>query len=375
MDEWLNKLSEISSTKDASGLPLYQRLIESISQMIADGRMSDAMRLPPDTAMAAHLGISHITWAKVLNELRKRGVVERSRQRGTFIRKPCRSPHAATFGKSSIAVFMDTITPANINMDYMGTLYTELAAAGFNAAFISAAENRNIQYEQIISAMNSNEYSGGIIWSILDEAQINSVISNRPFNWPLIFTNTDHAPTAPLKHDLVCYDGVSGINKEVKKFLRSGGKKIIFLIHEIHLFWRGLSQIERIHEIFAEAGISPKNIEVIRCKDAVKNPEKLVNRQDDSLLILAAPLEINLLSATLKENGIPLDSLMPALAFTATGQPPELTWSLPSYIFDAAELARQSVSCLLRRIKEPSADFHHIMIQGRATGENNDDFV
>ena len=136
-----------------------------------------------------------------------------------------------------------------------------------------------------------------------------------------------------------------------------------------------MSQIERIHEIFAEAGISPKNIEVIRCKDAVKNPEKLVNRQDDSLLILAAPLEINLLSATLKENGIPLDSLMPALAFTATGQPPELTWPLPSYIFDAAELARQSVSCLLRRIKEPSADFHHIMIQGRATGENNDDFV
>ncbi|MBE6378771.1 MAG: winged helix-turn-helix transcriptional regulator [Lentisphaerae bacterium] len=375
MDEWLNKLSEISGSKDSSGLPLYQRLIESISQMIADGRMSDAMRLPPDTVMAAQLGISHITWAKVLNELRKRGVVERSRQRGTFIRKPRRSPNAAVSGKSSIAVFMDTITPANINMDYMGTIYSGLVAAGFQPAFISAAENRNIQYEQVISAMTSNEYSGGIIWSILDEAQINSVIARRPSNWPLIFTNTDHAPALPLKHDLVCYDGVSGINKEVKKFLRSGGKKVIFLVHEIHLFWRGLSQIGRIHEIFAEAGIPPENLEVIRCKDAVKNPEKLVERQDDSLLILAAPLEINLLSTALKSRGIPLDSLMPALAFTATGQPPESTWTLPSYVFDASELAKQSIRCLLRRIKEPSAQFHHIMIQGKLNREKNDDFV
>ena len=374
MEEWLNKLSEISGSKDSSGLPLYQRLIESISQMIADGRLSDAMRLPPDTVMAAQLGISHITWAKVLNELRKRGVVERSRQRGTFIRKPRRSPQAES-GKNAVAVFMDTITPANINMEYMGTIYSELTAAGFHAAFISAAENRNIQYEQVVSAMNSGEYSGGIIWSILDEAQINSVISQRPFNWPLIFTNTDHAPTAPFKHDLVCYDGISGITKEVKKFLRSGGKKIIFLVHEIHLFWRGLSQIERIHEIFASAGIPPENLEVVRCKDAVKNPEKLIDREDDSMLILAAPLEINLLSSALKSRGIPLDSLMPALAFTATGQAPESTWTLPSYLFDASELARQSVRCLLRRIKQPSEEFHHMMIQGCLTGGKNNDFI
>jgi len=133
--------------------------------------------------------------------------------------------------------------------------------------------------------------------------------------------------------------------------------------------------IRCIHEIFAEAGIPPENLEVIRCKDAVKNPEKLVERQDDSLLILAAPLEINLLSTALKSRGIPLDSLMPALAFTATGQPPESTWTLPSYVFDASELAKQSIRCLLRRIKEPSAQFHHIMIQGKLNREKNDDFV
>ena len=110
MEEWLKKISEISSSKDSSGLPLYQRLIESISQIIADGRMPDAMRLPPDTIMAAQLGISHITWAKVLNELRKRGVVERSRQRGTFIRKPRRSRNQDVAEKNTVAVFMDTIT-------------------------------------------------------------------------------------------------------------------------------------------------------------------------------------------------------------------------------------------------------------------------
>ena len=371
MDEWLKKISEISSSKDSSGLPLYQRLIESISQMIADGRMPDAMRLPPDTVMASQLGISHITWAKVLNELRKRGVVERSRQRGTFIRKPRRSRNQDTDGKNTVAVFMDTITPYNINMDYMGTMFSELSSAGYTPAFISAAENRNIQYEQVISAMQNPEYCGGIIWSILDEAQINSVIEKRPFDWPLIFTNVDHAPENPLKHDLVCYDGQTGINKEVKKFLRSGGKKIIFIVHEIHLFWPGLSKIESIHKIFAQAGIPPENLEIIRCKDAIANPEKLLDRNDDSLLILAAPLEIRLLTQALKKRQLPVDGLMPALAFTATGQDDEAIWELPSFTFDASELVRQSIRCLLLRLQKPSAEFHRIMIQGKlAEGKN-----
>ena len=371
MEEWLKKVSEISLSKDSSGLPLYQRLIESISQMIADGRMPDAMRLPPDTVMAAQLGISHITWAKVLNELRKRGVVERSRQRGTFIKKPRRSRNLDTASRNTVAVFMDTITPYNMNMDYMGTMFSDLRAAGYTPAFISAAENRNIQYEQVVSAMQNPEYCGGIIWSILDEAQINSVIKQRPSDWPLVFTNIDHAPENPLKHDLVCYDGQTGINKEVKKFLQSGGKKIIFLIHEIHLFWSGLSKIESIHKIFAEAGIPPENLEIIRCKDAIAKPEKLLNRKDDSLLILAAPLEIKLLTQTLKKLQIPVQDLMPALAFTATGQDDEAVWDLPSYTFNATELVHQSIRCLIRRLKEPSAEFHRIMIQGKLTEGKN----
>ena len=365
MEEWLIELKEISASKDSCGLPLYQRLIALISQMIADGRMPDAMRLPPDMSMAAELGISHITWAKVLNELRKRGVIERSRQRGTFIRKPRRSRESGGDKKNTVAIFMDTITPGCMNMEYMGTMQSELTAAGYRPAFISAAENRNIQFDQVISSMQNPDICGGIIWSIMDEAQISSVIAKRPFDWPLIFTNTDHVPENPLRHDLVCYDGITGINKMVKKFLDKGGKRVIFLIHEIHLFWSGLSKIEGIQKIFAHAGIPSENLEIIRCKDAVAAPEKLLDRQDDSLLILAAPLEIKLLSEALLSRNIPLHRLMPALAFTATGQNQNETWELPSYIFDASELVRQSVHALIHSLEQPSAEPHHIMIQGK----------
>ena len=126
-----------------------------------------------------------------------------------------------------------------------------------------------------------------------------------------------------------------------------------------------------IHKIFAQAGIPPENLEIIRCKDAIANPEKLLDRNDDSLLILAAPLEIRLLTQALKKRQLPVDGLMPALAFTATGQDDEAIWELPSFTFDASELVRQSIRCLLLRLQKPSAEFHRIMIQGKlAEGKN-----
>jgi DNA-binding LacI/PurR family transcriptional regulator len=250
-------------------------------------------------------------------------------------------------------------------------MYSELTAAGYVPAFISAAENRDIQYSQVISAMQNPEYCGGIIWSILDDAQLESILDRRPYDWPLIFTNADHAPGNPLRHDLVCYDGITGINKVVKNFLASGGEKIIFLVHEIHLFWPGLSKIEEIQRIFAKANIPSKNLKVIRCKDAVKNPEQLIDRQDNSLLILAAPLEINLLRQALADKNIQTEQLMPALAFTATGNPQDSVWDLPSYVFDASELVKQSVRCLIRHLQQPAAEFHRVMIQGKLChGEN-----
>ena len=60
-NHWLAELKKISISRDDSGLPIYHRMIECMSQMIADGRIRDAMHLPPDTQVAAELGISHIT--------------------------------------------------------------------------------------------------------------------------------------------------------------------------------------------------------------------------------------------------------------------------------------------------------------------------
>ena len=71
MENYLDELKKIVAGRDESGRPIYLQLQDSMSQMISDGRIPDGTRLPPDTVLAGMLGISHITWAKVLNALIK----------------------------------------------------------------------------------------------------------------------------------------------------------------------------------------------------------------------------------------------------------------------------------------------------------------
>ena len=365
MENYLDELKKIVAGRDESGRPIYLQLQDSMSQMISDGRIPDGTRLPPDTVLAGMLGISHITWAKVLNALRQRGIAERSRQRGTFIRRPRRTAAMAEGKSNVIAIFMDTITPRNMNSDFMDTLQEALSQRGFRPAFISAAESSQIQYSQVLNAMNMPECCGGLIWSLMDDSQIQSLLEVRPPAWPLVFMAADHALDGEKKHSFLHYDGFNAGLEIAERFIASGGKYVSVLLCERHLYQSGLQRLQGIEEAFARAELPAKNVEVIRWENEEETLEKVLNRRPDSLLVAVAPMEIKLLKSALKSKNMPLSSLERAIGITPSGFSEEYLWDLPLYLFDTRILCRQAVDVLLKHLKEPDTPCSYQLLKGK----------
>lgn len=362
---WLEELKNISTSRDDSGLPIYHRMIESMSQMIADGRIADSTHLAPDTQVAAELGISHITWAKVLNELKKRGMVERSRQRGTFIRRPVRKAEAGNLG-DIIAVFMDDINTRHINMDFMDTIQSQLAAAGYRTMFLSAAESGDMQYTQVINAMRTEGCRGGMIWSILDDRQTAGVLELRPADWPLIFMDGNQGADRKQEYDLIRFD-VAGISESIAgKFLASGGEEFICLVHERHMVLSFFTMAKVIKRQLAAAGLSVKKLKIVRCNDTFSDIEKFIDRGKKSLLIAFGHKEIGLLKNALAKKSLAEERLFPAIGFSASGVPTQYSWSLPEYFYNTVDFASQAVECLLQRIENRDTAYKFILVGGSA---------
>lgn len=364
MENYLHELKQIIASRGESGLPIYRRLLDSMSQMISDGRIPDGTRLPPDTILAGELGISHITWAKVLNALRQRGIAERSRQRGTFIRRPSRTTAMAEGRSNAVAVFMDTINPQKINTDFMDTMQKELVRHNFRPAFISAAESSQIQFSQVINAMNMPECCGGIIWSLMDEAQVQSVLAVRPVAWPLLFMAGDHQTDGEKRHSFIHYDGFHAGKQIAERFIARGGKYVTILLCERHLYQSGIQRLQGIEQAFSEAGLPAENVEVIRWKNEKETLEKILNRRKDSLLVAIAPMEIQLLKTALKTRNIPLSQLGRAIGITPTGFAEDFLWELPLYLFDTKEFCRQAVDMLIGHLKDPDLPYSHVFLKG-----------
>ncbi len=69
-----------------TALPIYVQISEMLIREIAAGRLVDGERLPPERDMAKHHGTTVRTLRKSLNELEKKGLLERIQGSGNYIR-------------------------------------------------------------------------------------------------------------------------------------------------------------------------------------------------------------------------------------------------------------------------------------------------
>jgi GntR family transcriptional regulator len=68
-----------------SKLPLWYQVSQSLRASILGRRPHDSLRLPTESDLAEHYGVSVLTMRQALKELEEEGLISRHRRRGTFI--------------------------------------------------------------------------------------------------------------------------------------------------------------------------------------------------------------------------------------------------------------------------------------------------
>ncbi len=77
-----------TSLKPATTLSLPDRLSVDLERLILDGELAPGDRLPPERALAEHLGVSRVSIREALRELENRGLIDRKPGRGTVVLSP-----------------------------------------------------------------------------------------------------------------------------------------------------------------------------------------------------------------------------------------------------------------------------------------------
>ena len=197
-------------------LPIYECIINTARELIISGKWEKNDRLPTDRELAAELGISHITLAKALNELRRLGMLSRRRSQGTFVNE---LPQNSISGKiKKIGVVFDVANEHTFHTKFFLAIYRELENAGMSMQFFAADNSAEKQLLLVKQIINDPDMSGCIFWSILDDDKLAELMQCRPVNFPLIVLDKY---SGKIRHDSVVFNnfecGVK-IGEELKKY-------------------------------------------------------------------------------------------------------------------------------------------------------------
>jgi len=101
-----------------SPIPLYHQLADLLANAIQDGRYEPGERIPSEHALASHYAIGRPTVRQATDLLMRKGLVERRRGAGTFVRQPEASVDllslagtTAAFEKQGLAVHTTLLAP------------------------------------------------------------------------------------------------------------------------------------------------------------------------------------------------------------------------------------------------------------------------
>ena len=181
--------------------PIYETVILTLIQMIESGELPPGTKFPPDKKLAIELGISHITLAKALNELRRRNILDRRRATGTSVPENHTLPQASP-ARKKIAVVFDNVHDKTFQQPLFISLYRGLEKLNCSLCFFSCDSDPEKQFAICEEILNDFSISGCLLWSILDNEQAAKLIRRRPNYYPLIFMDKHYEG---FDHDAVTY--------------------------------------------------------------------------------------------------------------------------------------------------------------------------
>jgi DNA-binding LacI/PurR family transcriptional regulator len=350
-DKLTNRLKDIkSSGKDSSG-PIYLRIRKALEDMIISGELPDNYRLPSDMELASIIGVTHITLGKALNELRKQGLLQRNRSRGTFVKAPTTDQELIPGEKSKlVAVIFDDVNPRVFQSELFISLHDNLQKNGLEMLFLSSSGRDSIQFEQVKGILQKPNCCGCLLWSIMETSQVRKLMKIKPIDFPLIFMDKHYEEVG---HDCSIYDNTNSARFLGRLLIKRNYKKLVFLIRErLMKFNSPLNRYYGLREAFAEKNLNPDNVILYRFDETKPfNLDEIISLSENGLVIGAVAEFSVKLKKQLEKEGHQIPNIFPLISFG----PPNFTNSLleediSEMHFSPADLGKNSVDILLERL-------------------------
>ena len=364
--ETLDQLRQIAAERPDRGKPVFLQLAESMERFIRDNIWKDALRLPPDSVLAEKIGVSHITLAKALNELRKKDLVQRCRSLGTFVYSPKENVRgtSAENNRKMVLLLLDDINSRSFGSEFIRELLARLEQAGIGV-FLQSAGNRPAQQQrQLHDAMLNPDCDGALIWSILDQDASRTVLARKPAHWPIVFMN-ESPVVEHREHDAVIYDGLSAAQEIGDHFLGKGIREILLFTADWRVHCGSIRQrIQGFFQAAAKYGLPQESIRVMTYYEKEIPFEQLRAGRKSRLLVFLAEEDLSDTLLIMSGKGISAVELEPWIGISYS-QSSFVSSSVPMYLFDSCALASKAVEILSSRLHGAQNAYRDVKITGK----------
>ena len=170
-------------------MPLYMQVRDLVLMRILRKTWKPGEKLPADRLLSKQLGVNHITLGKALNMLRSEGYLVRYQGHGTFVAEnpPQPQPDAEGRRRRRVAVLLDAVGETTFLTDLFVALFNALEANGLGMQLLSAKSDPGEQCRQLAEIMADGELAGAIVWSIMPDAKLASLLKERRPGFPVVF--------------------------------------------------------------------------------------------------------------------------------------------------------------------------------------------
>ncbi len=260
-----NKAKDIVISRD-SIIPLHQQVLNQLRHLILSGVWKPGTRLPSETELQRHLGISRGTIRQALSRAEAEGLIERVPGKGTFV--------AVTVPAKETRGFIGYITS-----DFMSEFQRQLLQGAESTArergyrILFCNSNGDVREEdRLLQQLIADRVDGILIWPSLSETSHRVLFRLvQEGRLPVVFVDRtlDSFPC-----DCVLSDNFGGGYTATKHLIDLGHSRIVFLSRPVLRLIPVAERYEGYRQAMLEAGLQPHPPFLVGMPDRELGPQE-----------------------------------------------------------------------------------------------------
>lgn len=348
---------------------LHVQLHNQMRRLILSGRWKHGSRIPTESQLSSHLGISRSTVRLALHMAEVEGLIERTRGRGTFV-----SSHARPGNR--LLAFVSTDLNTEYQLLILKGAESEARASGYRIIFAHSASHD--EELRVLDALQADAISGLILWPRpLAGQDTNRTVYERL----IVPTVLLDRPIPGLDFPCVTSDNYSGALSLVQHLLELGHRHIVFLCHhQLHLL-PVADRLRAYRDALTAAGIAPPEPWLIGINDdeigshfimraydkpdipVIGDIQRLLTQQPQPTAIFAVHDHAAVLAAlAIRRLGLRVPQHISVAGFDDADLSVYMNVPMTTVAQDTFQIGRRAVQMLINQIEDPTVRQEYVLV-------------